>query len=187
VPVWTRSCLSRVSASRCRLRPPHNASALGGAPKFCCKAVRSERPTDLGCDPAPSDSGRAPVHRRLSALPWRSWTFSRSATLSRAKCRGAVAPASQAAPSLRASVDSQIVRRQRVSPAAMAWDIRSPSFAVINIGEVDGRRTISTNHAPATKITRLNSITYKRRLATADFAGESAAPSVEHSEGLFGS
>jgi hypothetical protein len=69
----------------------------------------------------------------------------------------------------------------------MAWDIRSPSFAAIDIGEVDDRRTISTNHAPATKIQRLNSITYKSRLATADFAGESAAPSVEHSEGLFGS
>jgi hypothetical protein len=70
--------------------------------------------------------------------------------MSTAKCRGAVAPALPAAPSLRALVDSQIVRRQRVSLAAMAWDIRAPDFAAIDIGEVDDRRTISTNHAPAT-------------------------------------
>ena len=62
-----------------------------------------------------------------------------------AKCRGAVAPALRAAPSLLASVDSQIVRRQRVAPATMAWDILSPDFAAIDIGEVDDRRTISTN------------------------------------------
>jgi hypothetical protein len=68
--------------------------------------------------------------------------------MSTTKCRGAVAPALQAAPSLLASVDSQIVRRQRVSLATMAWDIRSPDFAAIDIGEVDDRRTISTNHAP---------------------------------------
>jgi hypothetical protein len=173
VPVWTRSCLSRVSASRCRLRPPHNASALGGAPKFCCKAVRSERPTDLGCDPAASDSGRAPVHRRLSALPWRSWTFSRSATMSTAKCRGAVAPALQAAPSLLASVDSKILRLQRVSPAAKAWDILSPDFAAIDIGEVDGRRTISTNHAPATICNVLHRVATGRTTRPVRSSGES--------------
>jgi hypothetical protein len=93
---------------------------------------------------------RAPVHRRLPALPWRSWTFSRSATMSTTKCRGAVAPALQAAPPLLSSADSQIVPRQRVSPATMAWDILSLDFAAIDIGEVDDRRTISTNHAPAT-------------------------------------
>jgi hypothetical protein len=65
-----------------------------------------------------------------------------------AKCRGAVAPALQAAPPLLASVDSQIVRRQRVSPATTAWNIRSPDFATIAIAEVDDRRTISTDHAP---------------------------------------
>jgi hypothetical protein len=70
--------------------------------------------------------------------------------MSTAKCSGAVAPALQAAPPLLSSVDSQIVRRQRVSPATMAWDVLSPDFAAIDIGEVDDRRTISTNHAPAT-------------------------------------
>jgi hypothetical protein len=70
--------------------------------------------------------------------------------MSTAKYRGAVAPALQAAPSLLASVDSQIVLRQRVSPTTMAWDILSPDFAAIDIGEVDDRRTISTKHAPAT-------------------------------------
>jgi len=70
--------------------------------------------------------------------------------MSTTKCRGAVAPTLQAAPSLLASVNSKILRRQRVSLAAMAWDIRSPDFAAIDIGEVDDRRTISTNHAPAT-------------------------------------
>ena len=72
--------------------------------------------------------------------------------MSTTKCRSAVAPALQAAPSLLALVDSQIVRRQWVSPATMAWDILAPDFAAIDIGEVDDRRTISTNHAPATKI-----------------------------------
>jgi hypothetical protein len=70
--------------------------------------------------------------------------------MSTTKCRGAVAATLQATPSLLASVDSQIVRRQRVSPATMAWDILSPDFAAIDIGEVGDRRTISTNHAPAT-------------------------------------
>jgi hypothetical protein len=56
----------------------------------------------------------------------------------------------QAAPSLLASFDSQIVRRQRVSPATMAWDFLSPDLAAIDIGEVDDRRTISAKHAPAT-------------------------------------
>jgi len=95
------------------------------------------------CDPAPAWSGIrpgtsqvgrehdscAPVHRRLPALPCRSWTFSRSATMSTAKCSGAVTSALQAARPLLPSVDSQIVRRQRVSPATMAWDILPPDFA----------------------------------------------------------
>ena len=72
--------------------------------------------------------------------------------MSTTKCRSAVAPALQAAPSLLASVDSQIARRQRVSPATMARDILSPDFAAIDIGKLDDRRTISTNHAPATKL-----------------------------------
>jgi hypothetical protein len=38
----------------------------------------------------------------------------------------------------------------------MAWDILSPDFAAIDIGEVDDRRTISTNHAPATN--KINSL-----------------------------
>jgi hypothetical protein len=71
------------------------------------------------------------------------------------ECRGAVAPALQAAPPLLASHDSQIVPRQRVSPAPMAWDILAPDFAAINIGEVDNRCTVSTNHAPATIISYL--------------------------------
>jgi hypothetical protein len=53
-----------------------------------------------------------------------------------------------------------------VSLATMAWDILSPDIAAIDIGEVDDRRTISTNHAPATKIKPSNSITYKSRPAT---------------------
>jgi hypothetical protein len=106
---------------------------------------------------------RAPVHRRLCALPWRSWTFSRSATMSTAKRRGAVAPALPAAPSLLTSLDSQIVRRQRVSPATAAWDILTADFAAIEIGEVDDRRTISREQAPATNS---KSITYKTRPAT---------------------
>jgi hypothetical protein len=68
------------------------------------------------------------------------------------KSHRAVAPALQAAPSVVASVDSQIVRRQRVSPGPMAWDILPPDFAAIDMEEVDDRRTISTEHAPATTI-----------------------------------
>jgi hypothetical protein len=81
--------------------------------------------------------------------------------MSIAKCRGALAPASQAAPSLLASLDSQIVRRQRVSPAAIAGDFLPPDLAAIDIGEVDDRRTISREQAPATKIIVFNSIAYK--------------------------
>ena len=54
----------------------------------------------------------------LSALPCQSRRFSLSAAASPAKCGGAVAPALQAAPSLLALLDAQIVRRQQVSPAA---------------------------------------------------------------------
>jgi hypothetical protein len=43
-------------------------------------------------------------------------------------------------------VDSQIVRRQRVSLSTIAWDILSPDFAAIDIGEVHDRRLL-TNHA----------------------------------------
>jgi hypothetical protein len=35
---------------------------------------------------------RAPIHRRLPALPWRSWTFSRSATMSTTKRRWCLSP-----------------------------------------------------------------------------------------------
>jgi hypothetical protein len=83
--------------------------------------------------------------------------------MSIAKCRGALAPASQAAPSLLASLDSQIVRRQRVSPAAIAGDFLPPDLAAIDIGEVDDRRTISGEQAPATLF---NSATYKQGPAT---------------------
>jgi hypothetical protein len=51
---------------------------------------------------------------------------------------------------LLALIDSQIVRRQRVSPAAMAWDFVPQDLAAIDIGEVDDRRTISRDQAPAT-------------------------------------
>jgi hypothetical protein len=64
-----------------------------------------------------------------------------------------------AAPPLLALVDSQTVRCQRMSPATMAWEILPPVFAAIDVGEVDDRRTISREHAPATKIIRLDSIT----------------------------
>jgi hypothetical protein len=70
--------------------------------------------------------------------------------MSTAKHRGALAPASQAAPSLLALIETQIVRRQRVSPAAMAWNFLPPDLAAIDIGEVDDRRTISRDQAPAT-------------------------------------
>jgi hypothetical protein len=79
--------------------------------------------------------------------------------MSTAKCRGAVAPALQAAPSLLALVDSQIVRRQWVPPAAVTWNFLAPGFAAIEIGEVNDRRTISREQAPATKIIILDSIT----------------------------
>ena len=70
--------------------------------------------------------------------------------MSTTKRRGAVAPALQAAPSLLASLDSQIVRRQRVSPATVGWDLLTLDLAPIDIGEVDDRRTISREQAPAT-------------------------------------
>jgi hypothetical protein len=54
----------------------------------------------------------------------------------------------QTAPSLLASHDSQIVRRQRVSAAAVAWNIVAPDFAAIDIGEVNNRRTITREQAP---------------------------------------
>ena len=68
--------------------------------------------------------------------------------MSTTKCRGAVAPALQAAPSLLASVDSQILRRQWVSPATMGGDILAPDFAAIDIGKVDDRRTIPQFASP---------------------------------------
>jgi len=74
--------------------------------------------------------------------------------MSTTKCRGALAPALQAAPSLLASLaslDSQIVWRQRVSLAAMSWNFLPPHFSAIDIGEVDDRRTavlLSTDHTP---------------------------------------
>jgi hypothetical protein len=94
----------------------------------------------------------APVHRRQSVLPWQSWRFSGSRSTSAAKCRGALAPALQAAPSLLPLIESQIVRRQRVSAAAMAWNIVTPDFAAIDIGEVNNRRTITREQAPATNL-----------------------------------
>jgi len=71
--------------------------------------------------------------------------------MSPTKCRGALAPALQAAPSLLRLIESQIVRRQRVSAAAMAWNIVTPDFAAIDIGEVNNRRTITREQAPATE------------------------------------
>jgi hypothetical protein len=99
----------------------------------------------------------------LPALPSRSCRSSLTAITSTTKRLGAVAPALQAAPSLLASLDSQIVRRQRVSPAAVAWDVLPPDLAAIDIGEVDDRRPISREQAPAT-ISK--SITCKTRPAT---------------------
>jgi hypothetical protein len=117
----------------------------------CCKAVRSGarliRDTTQRQPSRGEHDSRAPVQRRLPALPWRSRTSSRSATMSTTQCLSAVAPALQAAPSLLASVDSQIARRQRVSPTTMARDMLSPDFAAIDIGTVDDRRTITTNRA----------------------------------------
>jgi hypothetical protein len=70
--------------------------------------------------------------------------------MSATKCRRALAPALQATPSLRALINSQIVRRQRVSAPAMAWNIVTPDFAAIDVGEVNNRRTITREQAPAT-------------------------------------
>src|SRR5947208_11422609 len=85
----------------------------------------------------------------LAALPCQSWRSSPNATTSPTKRRNALAPTLQAAPLRLALIASQIIRRQRVSPAAMAWDFLSPDLA-IDIGEVDDRRTISRDQAPAT-------------------------------------
>lgn len=51
-----------------------------------------------------------------------------------------------------ASVDSQIIQRQRLSAATTARDILSPDFAAIDIGELDDRHAISTKRAPATTL-----------------------------------
>jgi len=51
-----------------------------------------------------------------------------------------VAPAVQATPSALASVDSQIVRCQRVSLATVARDLLPLDSPAIDIGEVDDRR-----------------------------------------------
>jgi hypothetical protein len=122
------------------------------------------RPADLGLRPRTSRAGSDPIVAplfigTLPTLPCRSWRFSRSATMSAAKRRCAIAPALQATPSPLASSDSQIVRRQWVPPATVAWNFLAPGFAAIDIGEVDDRRTISTDQAPATKIIILDSIT----------------------------
>jgi hypothetical protein len=100
--------------------------------------------------------GCAPVHRRQPALPWQSWRFSGSRSTSTAKRRGAVASASQAAPPLLALLDSQIVRRQRVSPATMARDLLPSNVAPIDIGEVDDRRTIGREPAPGSSCRRVS-------------------------------
>jgi hypothetical protein len=65
-------------------------------------------------------------------------------------------------------IDSQIVRRLWVSPATMPWYFLATDLAAIDTGEVDDRRTISRDHAPATTIITLNSIAYKSRPATTD-------------------
>jgi hypothetical protein len=86
---------------------------------FHCKAVRSSARLirdRTRHQPGGANTTVAPLF--ISACPpylGGSWTFSRSATMSTAKCRGAVAPALQAAPPLLASVDSQILRRQWMS------------------------------------------------------------------------
>ena len=95
----------------------------------------------------------APLFRwGVPALPSRLCKLSTSAIPSTAKRRGALAPALQAAPPLLALIESQIVRRQQMSPATMAGDFRARAFAAIDIGEVDDRRTISRDQAPATTL-----------------------------------
>ena len=113
------------------------------------------------------DDSRAPIHRRLPALPWRHGSRE-SAAISTTKCRGAFAPALQAAPSLLAALDSQIVHRQQVSLAAMGWDILPPDLAAIDIGEVDDRRTISRERDPAThqRARRASRLSRSKRAAT---------------------
>ena len=95
----------------------------------------------------------APLYLRgLPAPPSRSCRFSLSAIPSTTKCRGALAPAFQAAPALLTLIDPQIVRRQSVSLATMGWDFLPPDFATIDIVEVNDRRTISREQAPATNL-----------------------------------
>jgi hypothetical protein len=73
-------------------------------------------------------------------------------SMSTTKCRGAVAPTLQQHHRFSLRSIPQIVRRQRVSPATMAWNFLTPDLAAIDIAEVGNRRTISTKHAPATII-----------------------------------
>jgi hypothetical protein len=70
--------------------------------------------------------------------------------MSTPKYRRALAPALQAAPSIFPLIEPHVVRRQRVSPATMAWDLLRWDFATIEIREVDDRRIISREQAPAT-------------------------------------
>jgi hypothetical protein len=73
-------------------------------------------------------------------------------SMSTTKCRGAVAPTLQQHHRFSLRSIPQIVRRQRVSPATMAWNFLTPDLGAIDIAEVGNRRTISTKHAPATII-----------------------------------
>jgi hypothetical protein len=143
----------------------------------CCKAVRFGARLFQDTTPHQPNRGehdaRAPCSPAPARLTVRSWRFPRSATMSTTKYHSAVAPALQAAPSLLASVDSQILRRQRVSPATMPWGILSPDFAAIAIGEVDDRRTISTNHAPATICNVLHRVATGRTTRPVRSSGES--------------
>ena len=169
-----------IRQARCRRHCRARAFPRQSSPDaVCCKGVRFGarviRDTTRHQPSRGKHDSWAPVHRHRARRTVRSWKFSCGAPMSSTKCRSAVAPALQAAPPLLASLGSQIVPRQRVSPAPMAWDILALDSAAINIksgrhvgylsraldgrasGEVDDRCTVSTNHAPAiTQLVRAN-------------------------------
>jgi hypothetical protein len=66
------------------------------------------------------------------------------------KCSSTLSSTLQTAPPPLPVVDSQILGGQQVPPAAVAWDVLPPNREAIDSREVDDRRTISRNRAPAT-------------------------------------
>jgi hypothetical protein len=92
----------------------------------CGSLHRVATSREVFCDPRLAIHESRPLHhlRERSFMPdGLNLTHMREVRLAASgapECSGTVAPALQAAPPLLSSVDSQIVRRQRVSPATMA-------------------------------------------------------------------